>query len=110
MARHAPARAGGTLAQPPDRIGIYLRRRSRSFRTPLRPAVRRRKDWRMTRPLDARASPRALKSALSPQIAEDRVIIEAVTPLIDCGDTPIKRIVGDTLDVEATVFTDGHEK
>jgi starch synthase (maltosyl-transferring) len=64
----------------------------------------------MTRPLDARASPRALKSVLSPQIAEDRVIIEAVTPLIDCGDTPIKRIVGDTLDVEATVFTDGHEK
>ena len=64
----------------------------------------------MTRPLDARASPRVRKSALSQQIAEGRVIIEAVSPLIDCGDTPIKRIVGDTLNVEATVFTDGHEK
>src|SRR5947209_15904494 len=109
MARHAPARSGGALAQPPDGLGIYLRRRSRSFRTPLRPAVRRRKDWRMTRPLGARA-PRAYDAGLSPQMAEGRVIIEAVSPLIDCGETPIKRVVGDILEVEATIFSDGHQK
>src|SRR5947209_6599644 len=109
MARHAPARSGGALAQPPDGLGIYLRRRSRSFRTPLRPAVRRRKDWRMTRPLAARSS-QTRKPALSPQIAEGRVVIEAVSPLIDCGDTPLKRIVGDVLQVQATAFSDGHEK
>jgi starch synthase (maltosyl-transferring) len=63
----------------------------------------------MTRPLNARIS-QTLKSALSPQIAEGRIVIEAVTPLIDCGETPIKRIVGDTLAVQATMFSDGHEK
>jgi starch synthase (maltosyl-transferring) len=63
----------------------------------------------MTRPLNARIS-QTLKSALSPQIAEGRIVIEAVRPLIDCGETPIKRIVGDTLAVQATMFSDGHEK
>ena len=63
----------------------------------------------MTRPLNARIS-QTLKSALSPQIAEGRIVIEAVSPLIDCGETPIKRIVGDTLAVQATMFSDGHEK
>jgi starch synthase (maltosyl-transferring) len=63
----------------------------------------------MTRPLNARAS-RARGLSLSPQIAEGRVLIEAVSPMIDCGDTPIKRIAGDTLEVEATVFSDGHDK
>jgi starch synthase (maltosyl-transferring) len=55
-------------------------------------------------------TPRARTLAVSPQTAEGRVIIEAVVPQIDCGETPIKRIVGDTLEVEADVFTDGHEK
>jgi len=63
----------------------------------------------MTRPLNTRIS-QTLKSALSPQIAEGRIVIEAVSPLIDCGETPIKRIVGDTLAVQATMFSDGHEK
>lgn len=39
-----------------------------------------------------------------------RTIIEAVTPIVDGGATTIKRIVGDTLIVEAYVFTDGHEQ
>ena len=63
----------------------------------------------MTQPLNVRAS-QAPKAALSPQIAEGRVVIEAVSPMIDCGDTPVKRIVGDSLQVEATVFSDGHDK
>ena len=63
----------------------------------------------MTGPLSARIS-QTPKSALSPQIAEGRIVIEAVSPMIDCGETPIKRIVGDTLAVQATVFSDGHDK
>jgi starch synthase (maltosyl-transferring) len=38
-----------------------------------------------------------------------RVVIEGVTPQIDSGRFPIKRVVGDTVIVEADVFTDGHE-
>ncbi len=69
----------------------------------------------MTRPLTARIQEtpqQALspKQGLSPQIAEGRVVVEAVSPLIDCGETPIKRIVGDNLQVSATIFSDGHEK
>jgi starch synthase (maltosyl-transferring) len=38
-----------------------------------------------------------------------RVIIENVTPRVDDGTFPIRRIVGDTVTVEADVFTDGHD-
>ena len=38
-----------------------------------------------------------------------RVIIENVTPRVDDGDFPIKRIIGDTVTVEADVFADGHD-
>jgi starch synthase (maltosyl-transferring) len=38
-----------------------------------------------------------------------RVIIENVTPQVDNGAFPIRRIVGDTVTVEADVFTDGHD-
>jgi starch synthase (maltosyl-transferring) len=47
-----------------------------------------------------------------PQIGQDgrtRVIVENVTPRVDDGVFPIKRIVGDTVTVEADVFTDGHD-
>lgn len=38
-----------------------------------------------------------------------RVVIERVSPEIDGGAFPIKRVVGDTVRVEADVFTDGHD-
>lgn len=38
-----------------------------------------------------------------------RVVIEGVKPQIDCGAYPIKRVVGDTVTVEADVFADGHD-
>ncbi len=38
-----------------------------------------------------------------------RVIIEDVTPRVDDGEFPVKRIVGDVVVVEADVFTDGHD-
>ena len=37
------------------------------------------------------------------------VVIEGVTPKVDGGRFPIKRIVGDSVTVEADLFADGHE-
>jgi starch synthase (maltosyl-transferring) len=39
-----------------------------------------------------------------------RVVIEHVSPQIDCGRFPIKRVVGETVAVEAIVFADGHDQ
>ena len=38
-----------------------------------------------------------------------RVVIERISPEIDGGAFPIKRIVGDTVVVDVTAFTDGHD-
>jgi starch synthase (maltosyl-transferring) len=38
-----------------------------------------------------------------------RVIIEGVSPEIDCGRFPAKRSIGDAVQVEADIFTDGHD-
>jgi starch synthase (maltosyl-transferring) len=39
-----------------------------------------------------------------------RVVIEEITPAIDCGRFAVKRVAGDTVRVAATVFADGHER
>ena len=41
--------------------------------------------------------------------ADRRVAIEAVTPQVDCGRFPVKRVVGDPVVVTANVFADGHD-
>ena len=38
-----------------------------------------------------------------------RVVIEQVSPEVDCGRFAIKRVVGETVTVEAAVFADGHD-
>jgi starch synthase (maltosyl-transferring) len=55
--------------------------------------------------VDAKAAEAALK-----RLAADRVAIEAVVPELDGGRFPVKRVVGDVLEVEADVFCDGHDK
>ncbi len=42
-------------------------------------------------------------------LAENRVAIEAVTPELDGGRFPVKRVVGDVLEVAADIFCDGHD-
>src|SRR6476646_7014366 len=44
-----------------------------------------------------------------PKNKPPRIQIEAVWPQIDCGRYPVKRSVGDTVEVWATIFRDGHE-
>ena len=38
-----------------------------------------------------------------------RVVIENITPQVDCGRFPAKRTLGESVAVEADVFTDGHD-
>src|SRR5262249_23860954 len=39
----------------------------------------------------------------------ERVVIRGVKPELECGRFPIKRVVGETVAVEADIFGDGHE-
>ena len=39
-----------------------------------------------------------------------RLVVEGVTPRVDGGDYPVRRIVGEEVVVEADVFADGHEQ
>ena len=45
-----------------------------------------------------------------PQDGRRRAVIEAVTPQVDGGRFPAKRVIGDTVFVEADVFADGHDE
>ncbi len=38
-----------------------------------------------------------------------RVVVEGLAPQVDCGRFPVKRIVGDHVEVRADVFADGHD-
>jgi starch synthase (maltosyl-transferring) len=46
---------------------------------------------------------------MQPEKGRNRVVIEGVSPEIDGGRFPIKRIVGDEVTVEADILTDGHD-
>lgn len=47
-------------------------------------------------------------SAIKPAFSR-RVVIENVQPQVDCGRFPIKRTVGDRIEVTADIFADGHD-
>jgi starch synthase (maltosyl-transferring) len=42
-------------------------------------------------------------------VSRVRVVVENITPQVDCGRFPAKRTVGESVTVEADVFTDGHD-
>ena len=58
-----------------------------------------------------RRSERLVRMKEISQLADGRgrVVIERVSPQIDCGRFPVKRVVGETVVVEADVFADGHD-
>ena len=41
--------------------------------------------------------------------APTRIVIEHPAPTVDCGRFPVKRTVGDQVDVSADIFRDGHD-
>jgi starch synthase (maltosyl-transferring) len=44
-----------------------------------------------------------------PKTSPPRIQIQEVAPQIDCGRYPVKRTVGDSIEVTARIFRDGHE-
>ncbi len=42
-------------------------------------------------------------------MAPNRIVIDDVAPAVSGGAYPVKRVVGEPVDVEATVFADGHD-
>ena len=77
---------GGTLRLPPGAAKIY-----RFVATP----VIRRASRKTAPPTAARAT-------------RGRIAIEAVTPSVDGGQFPVKRIAGEMVEVEANLIGDGH--
>jgi len=45
-----------------------------------------------------------------PADRRQRVVIESISPLVDGGRFPAKRVAGDEVVVEADIFTDGHDR
>ncbi len=48
-------------------------------------------------------------NAASELCSEVRVVIENITPRVDDGEFPIKRVIGERVVVEADAFSDGHD-
>lgn len=42
--------------------------------------------------------------------ARPRLVAEIASPRVEGGDFPVKRVVGDAVHVDATIFADGHEQ
>jgi starch synthase (maltosyl-transferring) len=51
-----------------------------------------------------------VKQAATTASRVPRIAIEAIAPCVDGGRFAVKRIVGDTVAIEADVFVDGHDK
>src|SRR5688500_13444846 len=60
---------------------------------------------------DLQAGAHPVKAAPQPELLQQyqRVVIESVAPIVDCGQFPIKRAVGEQVVVEADCYTDGHD-
>ena len=46
---------------------------------------------------------------MKPSEGRSRVVIEEITPQVNCGRYPARKIVGDVVTVTAAVFADGHD-
>ena len=52
---------------------------------------------------------RTKRAAVAPDDGRRRAVIENVRPEVDGGRFPVKRVLGDLLEVTADAFTDGHD-
>ena len=57
-----------------------------------------------------RAAARVAKAVIDAAIEAPRIAIENITPSVDEGRFPVKRIAGEAVRVEADLLIDGHEK
>ncbi|HLV76120.1 MAG TPA: maltotransferase domain-containing protein, partial [Vulgatibacteraceae bacterium] len=49
-----------------------------------------------------------MQAKIEPELG--RIPILDVAPVVDCGRWPAKAVVGETVEVSATVFREGHER
>jgi starch synthase (maltosyl-transferring) len=61
------------------------------------------------RPANAAKTKSSETSLTKPTNGRSRVVVEGITPQIDGGRFAVKRVVGDSVRVEADVFGDGHD-
>lgn len=61
-----------------------------------------------TRSSPVRVTPGSGRSAASTATGAPRIVIRDITPCVEGGRFPARRIVGEQLIVEADIFTDGH--
>ncbi|MEP6807258.1 MAG: alpha-1,4-glucan--maltose-1-phosphate maltosyltransferase [Chloroflexota bacterium] len=64
---------------------------------------------RPTRKRAAEAALPAVEPGADAVGARRSIVIERVDPELDCGEYPVKRVVGDDLLVTADIFADGHD-
>ncbi len=72
----------------PGEVRLLLARRSQPIARPLTPG-----------------SASAQAAAMAP-----RLVVESVSPRVDGGGFPVRRVVGETVEVTADIFGDGHEQ
>jgi len=61
----------------------------------------------MSRSSSAMSRPVRAETAAGPPSSSEYHVIEAVTPVVDCGRYPVKRVMGEPCVVEADIFRDG---
>jgi starch synthase (maltosyl-transferring) len=104
-------------SNPSNGSGARARRRNPSTRPDSAPS-RPRRNGQTGGPASARTRPRApsrkvaparVPGALPPFDSYPAIAIDAVSPELDGGRWPIKRVVDDTIVVEADIFKEGHD-
>ena len=63
-------------------------------------------DTQLKKPVDSTAMPSSASSTSNANWS--RVVIDGVNPIVDGGQYPSKRVLGETIVVSANVYTDGH--
>ena len=58
----------------------------------------------------AKAPQAVMTPAVAPETGAPRLAIEAITPQVDDGRFPVRRVVGQSVTVEADIIADGHDK
>jgi starch synthase (maltosyl-transferring) len=56
------------------------------------------------------ARPITLKKPFVPDCEAARIAIENITPKVDDGNFPVRRVVGEVLVIDANIIADGHDK
>src|SRR5581483_976900 len=73
------------------------------------PALRRRPAKRLERTASGSAHPPSPDVEFPGDPMIGRIPVLDLAPLVDCGRRPVKAVVGETFEVTATVFREGHD-